>query len=319
MARLFPATEPYDHGRLDVGDGNTVYWEQCGNPHGKPAVVLHGGPGSGCTPLHRRWFDPTAYRTVLFDQRNCGRSTPHASEPRTNLHTNTTARLVGDIERLREHLGIERWLVWGNSWGTTLALAYAETHPDRVSEVVLVAVGTTSRAEIEWLSRGAGRFLPEQWERFRAGVPAHERDGDLVGAYARLLTHTDHTVRERAARAWCDWEDALVAVNTNAPPDPRYADAQFRLGFARIVTHYFSHGAWLEEGALLEGIERLHGIPAVLVHGRFDLGSPLEHAWRVARAWAGSELVVVATAGHSTGDPGMADAVLAATDRFARV
>lgn len=316
-ARLHPPLEPYEHGQLAVGDGNVIAWEQCGNPAGRPVVVLHGGPGSGCTPLHRRWFDPDAYRIVLFDQRNCGRSTPHASDPSVDLGANTTHHLVGDMEQLRVQLGIEHWLVWGNSWGTTLALAYGERHPDRVRGFVLVAVALTRPDDIRWLYHGAGRFLPEAWERFRAGVPRDERDGDLVAAYARLLEHGDSAVREQAARDWCDWEDAVVAVNAGAPPNPRYDDPRFRMGFARIVTHYFSHHAWLGEHELLDHVERLRDIPAVLIHGRLDIGGPLLGAWQLASAWPRSELVVVDSAGHSTGDPGMADAVLAATARFA--
>ena len=315
---MYPAVEPYDEGVLEVGDGNVVAWEVCGNPDGEPAVVLHGGPGSGCMPYHRRWFDPDAYRIVLFDQRNCGRSTPSAADPTTDLRANTTQHLVADIERLRDFLGIERWLVWGNSWGSTLALVYGETHPERVSAFVLVAVGTSRPSDLEWLYHGAGRFLPEEWARFRAGAPEAARDGNLVEGYARLLEHPDGAVREQAARDWCDWEDALVAVTTGAPPNPRYDDARFRLTFARIVTHYFSHDAFLEDGAIMRDVARLHGIPAVLIHGRLDIGGPLAGAWELARAWPASELVVCNLAGHSTADPGMADAVLDATDRFAR-
>ena len=270
---------------LDVGDDNLVYWEVCGNPNGKPALVLHGGPGSGCTPHHRRWFDPDAYRIVLFDQRGCGRSTPHASDPTTDLSSNTTPHLVRDIELLRRHLGIEQWLVWGNSWGTTLALAYAEQHPGRVSALVLVAVGMTRPAEIDWIYHGVGRFLPEHWARFRAGVPDADQDGNLVDAYYRLLQDPDTMVRERAAQSWCDWEDAVVSPDTNTEPNPRYADPRFRMAFARIVTHYFAHDAWLEDGALLRHTDRLRGIPGVMIHGRFDLGGPLVTAWELAQAW----------------------------------
>jgi proline iminopeptidase len=316
-ATLYPKIEPYASGMLDVGDGQLVHWEECGNPAGKAAVVLHGGPGSGCTPGHRRLFDPERYRIVLFDQRGCGRSRPHASDPDTDLATNTTARLVDDIERLRLALGIDRWLVYGNSWGSTLALAYAQRHPRQVSEIVLLAGTTTSRADVDWLYHGAGRFFPEAWERFRAGVPADQRDGDLVEAYARRLDDPDPAVRERAARDWCAWEDAVVGAGPATPPNPRYDDPAFRMAFARIVTHYFRHHAWLEDGALLRGAAGLADIPGVLIHGRFDIGSPPVTAWRLAHAWPGSELVLL-DAGHLNTGPGMSEAVVAATDRFGR-
>jgi proline iminopeptidase len=316
MAGLYPPIEPCDVGTLDVGDGQRVYWEICGHADGKPALVLHGGPGSGCTPHHRRFFRPKAYRVVLFDQRGCGRSTPHASDPAVELSTNTTHHLLRDIEHLRRHLGVEKWLVFGNSWGSTLALAYAEQHPGRVSELILVAVTTTRSSEIDWLYHGAGRFLPEQWSRFRAGVPAADQDGDLVDAYDRLLRHPDEAVRERAAQSWCEWEDAVVTLDPNAAPNPRYGDPRFRMAFARIVTHYFKHRAWLEDGGILRHADQLHGIPGVMIHGRLDLSSPLITAWELAQVWPDGELITVSTAGHSTGDPGMTETVVAATDRF---
>jgi proline iminopeptidase len=316
VAGRYPPVEPYEHGMLDVGDGQRLYWETCGNPRGKPALVLHGGPGSGCTPAHRRLFDPGAYRVVLLDQRGAGRSRPHASAPAADLSVNTTRHLVADLEALREHLGIERWLVHGLSWGSSLALAYAQTHPERVSEVVLAAVTMTRREDVEWLTRGVGRFFPEEWHRFRDGVPRADRDGNLAAAYARLLASPDPAVRERAASDWCAWEEALVSVESGGRPNPRYADARFRLGFARLVTHYFAHAAWLREGQLLQDANRLAGIPAVLVHGRLDLGGPLHTAWQLAKAWPGSELVVLETSGHTSDDLGAR--VVAATDRFAQ-
>lgn len=317
MTTLYPPAESYTHGLLPVRDGNQLYWEECGNPRGKPALVLHGGPGSGCTPGMRRFFDPARYRVILFDQRNCGRSTPHASDPATSLAANTTPHLLADIEQLRTTLGIDRWLVFGMSWGSTLALAYAESHPGQVSEIVLAAVTTTRPEETDWLYRGAGRFFPEAWERFRDGVPPAERDGDLVEAYARLLEHHDPAIREKAAADWCAWEDAVVATNPGGAPNPRYADPRFRMAFARIVTHYFRHNAWLEDGQLLREAGRLSGIPGVLIHGRLDISSPLSTAWRLAQAWPGSELVIVEHSGHSSAEPGMAGAIVAATDRFA--
>jgi proline iminopeptidase len=314
--RLYPEIEPYDHGLLDVGDGHRIWWEVCGEPTGKPAVVLHGGPGSGSGPWWRRLFDPAAYRVVLFDQRGCGRSVPHAGAPATSLAANTTHHLVADIEMLRRHLGIEGWLVLGGSWGSTLGLAYAQRHPDRVSEMVLFSVVTTTRREVEWVTRDVGRLFPAAWQRFRDGVPAPERDGSLVEAYSRLLHHPERAVREEAARNWCDWEDAHVSTGPHQAPNPRYEDPVFRLCFARLVTHYWRHAAWLEEGALLRGVERLGGIPAVLVHGRLDLSSPLDVPWNLARSWPGSELVIVDDAGH-TGGPGMTEALVSAADRFA--
>ncbi len=316
MADLYPPIEPYDHGMLDVGDGHRLYWEVCGNPLGKPAVVLHGGPGSGCTADVRRYLDPEKYRAVLFDQRNAGRSTPHASDFATDLSTNTTAHLVADIEKLRTHLKIDRWLVFGFSWGATLGLAYGQAHPSRVSEMVLFSVGTSRRSEIHWLYHEAGRLFPEAWARFRDASGAVDEDADLIAAYHRLLHDSDSAVREKAARDWCDWEDAVVSAAPNRKPSERYADPRFRMAFARIVTHYFSHGAFLEDGILLRNAHLLRGIPGVLIHGRLDISSPLESAWLLSRAWPGSELIVVDNAGHETRTPGMRENILAALDRF---
>ena len=317
MVSAYLPLAPYASGMLDVGEGNSLYWETCGNPRGKPVLVLHGGPGSGCTPGMRCLFNPASYRVVLFDQRGAGRSTPHASDPSVDLSSNTTDHLIDDVERLRSHLEIERWLVFGRSWGTTLGLAYAERYPRRVSEMVLAAVSLTQRADIDWLYHGVGRYFPSEWERFRHGVAGEDREGDLVDAYARLLAHPDPDVRERAAQHWCDWEGAIVAGESGGVPNPRYADARFRVGFARTVTHYFRHGAWLGEGQLLDEAGRLAEIPGVLIHGRLDLGSPLQSAWELARAWSGSELVVVEGSGHTSGALDLE--VVAATDRFAGI
>ena len=318
MTALYPEIEPYDHGMLDVGDGNLVYWESCGHADGKPAVVLHGGPGSGCSIGMRRYFDPSAYRIVLFDQRGCGRSRPHASDPRTDLSVNTTEHLLADIERLRQHLGIDRWLIFGGSWGATLALAYAERNSQRVTEIVLVGVTMTRRSEIEWLYRGVAPMFPEQWTQFRAGVPAAERDGDLIDAYHRLLMNPDPVVHTKAARDWCDWESALLSVDPDAKPEPRRLQPNFQLAFARIVTHYFRHNAWLANGILLQQADSLAGIPGIMVHGRLDLSAPLVTAWELAHAWPDSELVIVRGAGHTSTDPGVSESLVAATDRFAR-
>ncbi len=285
---------------LDVGDGNLVHWETCGSPDGKPALVVHGGPGSGCTPTHRRLFDPNRYRTVLFDQRGCGRSTPPAGDPTTDLTHNTTADLIADMERLREHLGIEQWLLSGASWGSTLLLAYAERHPERVSEIVITAVTTTRRSEIDWLYRGLARFFPEAWHRFRAGVPEPDRDGDLLSSYGRLLADPDPETRHQAARDWHAWEDATISLDQNGTA-PAFSDRPLAamLSRARICAHYFSHGAFLDEGVLLREAGRLAGIPGALLHGRLDLGSPIDTAWELTRAWPDAELVVFNDSGHS--------------------
>lgn len=294
---LYPPIEPYEQGMLDVGDGNLVYWEACGSPDGKPALVVHGGPGSGCTPRQRRYFDPSRYRVILFDQRGCGRSLPAAGDPGTDLGHNTTAHLVADMERLREHLGVERWLLSGASWGSTLLLAYAERHPERVSEIVISAVTTTRRSEIDWLYYGLARFFPGEWRRFHAAVP--EGDGDLLSAYSRLLADPDPDVRETAARDWHAWEDATISLEWNSVA-PAYSDRPLdaMISRARICVHYFSHGAFLDEGVLLREAGKLSGIPGALLHGRLDLGSPIETAWELARAWPDAELVVFDDSGH---------------------
>ncbi|HEY0696351.1 MAG TPA: alpha/beta fold hydrolase, partial [Micromonospora sp.] len=252
MTELYPPIEPYARGMLDVGDGNLVYWEVCGNPDGQPALVVHGGPGSGCGTGARRLFDPQRYRVVLFDQRGCGRSTPHASDPATDMRHNTTHHLVADMERLRQHLGVDRWLLYGGSWGSTLLLAYAQRHPDRVSQIVISAVTTSRRCEIDWLYRGVGRFFPEAWERFLVGAGV-DRDGDPVAAYARLVEDPDEAVRLRATADWCAWEDAVLSIESAGRPAAPYGGRPpaARVALVRICAHYFSHGAWLAEGQLL--------------------------------------------------------------------
>jgi proline iminopeptidase len=303
---------------LDTGDGNLVYWEVCGNPDGKPALVVHGGPGQGCSAGTRQSFDPERYRIILFDQRGCGRSTPHASLPSTDMSRNTTDHLLSDMELLRVQLGVDRWLLFGGSWGATLILAYAERHPHRVSEIVMLCVTTTRRSEIDWLYRGVARFFPAEWERFRDGLPPADRDGDLVAGYARLMEHPDPAVREKAAVDWCAWEDAVVSLEPKGKPSPYGGKPPLaRLAFVRICSHYFAHGAWLEEGALLRDAGRLAGIPGVLIHGRHDLSGPLDTAWQLARAWPGAELIVVDDSGH-TGSDAMAGEIYRALDRFAR-
>jgi proline iminopeptidase len=312
----YPVTEPFDAGMLDVGDGQHIYWEAAGNRHGKPAVILHGGPGSGMSARTRRMFDPLRYMIVQFDQRQCGRSTPHASEPTIDLSANTTAHLIADIERMRAHVGVDRWLVWGGSWGTTLALAYAQAHPSRVSEMILASVVGTSSAEVDWVTRAMGRVFPEQWEKFREGVDPSERDGNLAAAYARLLQSSDPAVHEPAARAWCAWEDTHVATYAGYQPDPRYDDPRFRLCFARLVTHYWSNAAFIDDGALLRNVDRIAGIPVLMVHGQLDISGPVDVPWTLARVLPDSELVVIDDEGHG-GGTSMFDVIVAATDRFA--
>lgn len=309
---MYPPIDPYQTGFLDVGDGNLLYWEACGNPSGKPSLVLHGGPGSGSSPWFRRLFDPAAYRIILFDQRNCGVSRPHGSDPATDLSSNTTQHLLRDIERLRESLRIERWLVVGGSWGSVLALAYAEAHPDRVSEMVLFGVTSGRRAEVDWLFRGGiARFFPAQWERLAHGLP----DGDVVDAYAQMLEDQDAARRQKAAQEWCLWE----SVTPHWPPrddlDSRFQDPDYAMAFARIVTHYVRHHLFLEDEQLLRGAETLGHIPATLVNGRLDFQSPLRNAWDLHRVWPGSRLVVVDEAGHAAAER-IGSEIVAATDGF---
>lgn len=317
MLDLYPEIEPYESGLLDAGEGHLVYWETCGNPAGKPAVVVHGGPGSGCSAGWRRYFDPNAYRVVLFDQRNCGQSRPHASDPSTDLGTNDTQRLIGDMERLRQSLGIERWLVFAGSWGCTLSLAYAEAHPDRVSAMVLFGVTTGRRSECDWAFRGGlSLFFPDQWDRLLAALPPELRGRDVVEAYALLLNDPEPRVRRRAAEAWCTWESATPSW----PPKPglaeRFKDPDYALAFARIVTHYVRHDLFLEDGVLLRNAGALAAIPGVLVNGRFDFGAPIANASVLKRAWPGAELVIVDDSGHET-NANLSRELVRATDRFA--
>ncbi|MET7329075.1 prolyl aminopeptidase [Nonomuraea sp. NPDC005650] len=309
---MYSPIEAYDQGMLDVGDGNQIYWEVSGDPAGKPAVTVHGGPGAVFSANWRRFHDPEAYRIVQFHQRGCGRSTPDAGLPETDLSVNTTEHLIADMELLREHLGIERWQLVGGSWGSTLSLAYAQRHPERVSEVILLAVTAGRRKEIEWITRDVGRVFPREWERFRDGVPEQDRDGSLAAAYARLLD--DPSTCEQAARDWCEWEDTHVSLDPQYQPNPQFKDPVFRMTFARLVTHYWGNDCFLpEEGDLVERAHLLEGIPGVLIHGRLDVSGPLETAWELHRRWPGSELVVI-DEGH--GGPDMLSEMVAATDRF---
>lgn len=319
LRTLYPPIEPHDSGMLDVGDGQRVYWEVCGNPAGKPVVFLHGGPGGGCSVDHRRTFDPERYRIVLFDQRGCGRSLPHASDPDADLSANTTWHLVADIERLRAHLGIERWQVFGGSWGSTLALAYAQTHPSRVAELVLRGIFTLRQSEIDWFyQEGASHLFPDVWEEY-LGVIAEAERGDLVAAYHRRLFDPDPAVHVPAGVAWTVWENSTIRLipDQDGIAEAR-ADEAAAVAFARIENHYFTHGGWLEEGQLIrDAAATLSGIPGVIVQGRYDACTPARTAWDLHRAWPEAHLEMIPDAGHAASEPGIVDALIRATDRFA--
>jgi proline iminopeptidase len=311
---VFPPIEPLATGHLPVGDGNEIYWEASGIPNGKPALYLHGGPGSGISAGYRRRFDPNQYFIVSFEQRGCGRSRPLVTDATANLGTNTTPALIADIEALRGHLGIERWLVHGASWGTTLALAYAQAHPQRVSELVLFAVTTTSAAEVEWITESVGRVFPREWEQFEAA--SGRRPGQrLIDAYYERITDPGPTVRDQAARAWCAWEDTHVSLDPAYVHNPRYDDPQFRRVFATLVIHYWKHAGFAGEGGLLAGMDRIAHIPGVLIHGRLDVSGPLVTAWELHKEWPASELVVIDDEGH--GGEAMIEEVCRAIARFA--
>lgn len=313
MRSLYPEIEPYRTGRLAVDARHTLYWEECGNPQGKPVVLLHGGPGAGCNEKMRRFHDPAKYRIVLFDQRGAGRSTPHA-----DLVDNTTWHLVADIEALREHLGIARWQVFGGSWGSTLALAYAEAHPQRVTELVLRGIFLLRRWELEWFyQEGASRLFPDAWQHYLAAIPPVER-ADLIGAYYRRLTSEDPQVRLAAARAWSIWEGATSYLRIPDDCTQTHGDPQFALAFARIENHYFVHGGFFEEeGQLLRDAHRIADIPGVIVHGRYDVVCPLQNAFDLHAVWPRASLIISPTSGHSAFEDENVDALVTATDRFA--
>jgi len=317
MPNLYPENEPYESGMLNVGDGNSIYWAVSGNPLGMPAVILHGGPGSGHSARLSRYFDPAGYRIITLDQRGCGQSMPHASNPATDLSVNTTNHLLRDLELLRQHLGVERWLVFGVSWGCTLGLAYAIQNHRRVTALIVAGVTTTRRCEIDWLYRGLAPLFPEQWARFRSGVPAVQREGDWVAAYYELLAHPDPAIRAKAAQDWHDWEAASISIDPRSKPSAKWSDPSYRMARARIVTHYFHHNGWMEDGILLKQAHMLNGIPGVMVQGRLDLEAPLVTAWELSQVWKDGKLVIVDNAGHSPADPGMSEAIIAATDEFA--
>lgn len=309
--------EIYGDGLLDVGDGNRMYWEVRGNPDGLPVLIVHGGPGAGRSRSAHKSFDPERFNVVSFDQRGCGDSVPSAADPGTDMRYNTTTHLLDDMEMLREHLGIDRWLLYGGSWASTLILAYAQRHPERVVGIILIGVTMTRPREIDWLYRGLRLLLPIEWERFCNGAPAVERDGDLVEAYRRLMENPDAVIRERAARYWCEWEDAVIAHERLGHPGQYSAKPDdAKKAFVRICTHYFAHHAWLEDDQLLRNAHRLNGIPGVLIHGRLDLSGPLLNAWELAQTWPDAKLEVIDDSGH-TGSPAMAEAISRAIAGFA--
>ena len=310
---LYPPIEPYKSGKLDVGDGHQVYWELCGNPSGKPVVFLHGGPGAGVSDDHRRQFDPERYNILLFDQRGCGRSTPYAS-----LEANTTWHLVADIERLRELVSVDKWMVYGGSWGSTLALAYAETHPERVTELVLRGIFLMEQYEVDWMYKegGASQVYPDKWEDFISVIPEDER-GDLMDAFRKRLTGDDEEERLRASKAWSGWEGAIVTLLPSAHVMEEFTDPEKAVAVARIEHHYMAHLGWFEEGQLLRDAHKLRGIPGVIAQGRHDSCTPPAAAWKLKKAWPEVELNIIPGAGHLFSEPGLTDCLVRTTDRFA--
>ncbi|MBY5535967.1 prolyl aminopeptidase [Rhizobium leguminosarum] len=312
LRTLYPEIEPYASGHLDVGDGHVIYWERSGTPGAKPAVFLHGGPGGGISPAHRQLFDPALYDVMLFDQRGCGSSTPHAE-----LHANTTWHLVADIERLREMAGVDSWQVFGGSWGSTLALAYAETHPEHVSELILRGIYTLTKAELDWYYQfGVSEMFPDKWERFIAPIPAKERH-EMMHAYHRRLTHEDRNVRLKAAQAWSIWEGETITLLPEPSTSGKFEEPEFAYAFARIENHFFVHAGWMDEGQLIRDAGRLTDIPGVIVHGRYDMPCPAKYAWLLHKAWPKAEFHLIEGAGHAYSEPGILDQLIRATDKFA--
>lgn len=311
---LYAAFEPYETGQLDVGDGHSLYWELSGNPHGKPVVFLHGGPGGGSSPEHRRQFDPARYKILVFDQRGCGKSKPYAS-----LENNTTWKLVEDIEKLRTEVAkVEKWMVFGGSWGSTLGLTYAQTYPDRVTELVLRGIFLFDKYEVDWLfnAGGASAIYPDKWEDFVAPIPEGER-GDIVQAYRKLLTSEDRDVQLRAAKAWSAWEAATVTLLPSKSTLEHFTSPDVAVAIARIENHYMGNGGWLDEGQLLRCAQKLRGIPGIIVQGRHDTCTPPKAAWKLKKAWPEVDLQIVADGGHLYNEPGILDGLVRATDRFA--
>ncbi|WP_025659840.1 prolyl aminopeptidase [Rhizobium sp. IBUN] len=312
LRTLYPEIEPYASGHLDVGDGHKIYWERSGTAGAKPAVFLHGGPGGGFSPSHRRLFDPALYDVLLFDQRGCGKSTPYA-----DLNANTTWHLVADIERLREMAGVEKWQMFGGSWGSTLALAYAETHPERVSELVVRGIYTLTKAELDWYYQfGVSEMFPDKWERFIAPIPPEERH-EMMLAYNRRLTGADRSVALEAAQAWSIWEGETITLLPEKSTSGKFEDADFAYAFSRIENHFFVNAGWMDEGQLLRDAYKLKDIPGVIVHGRYDMPCPAKYAWLLHRAWPQAEFHLIEGAGHAYSEPGILDQLIRATDKFA--
>ncbi|NLP32526.1 MAG: prolyl aminopeptidase [Oligella ureolytica] len=310
---MYPSIEPYKHGYLDSGDGHQIYWELCGNPQGKPVVFLHGGPGAGCSPHHRQLFNPELYNILLFDQRGCGRSKPTAS-----LENNTTQHLIADMERLRkEILDTDKWLVFGGSWGSSLALAYAQTHPQQVTGLILRGIFTLRKKEINWFyQEGASFVFPDKWENYLAPIPEDERD-DLVSAYHRRLTGEDEEEMLRCAYAWANWEGATISLLETDNKALSFGDKNAVLSFARIENHYFVNTGFMEEGQLIHNADRLANIPTVIIQGRYDMCTPSQTAWDLHKVMPHAELHLIPDAGHAFNEPGILSALLAATDKFA--
>ncbi|AEI96102.1 prolyl aminopeptidase [Roseobacter litoralis] len=307
---LYPPVDPFDQRMLDVGQGHRVYVEQCGNPTGIPVIVLHGGPGGGCSPAMRRYFDPSIFRVILFDQRGCGRSRPHAS-----VTHNTTWHLVDDIELIRRALDIDDWIVFGGSWGATLSLIYAETHPDRARHLVLRGVFLMTQAELDWFyGGGAGKFWPEVWARFTGPIPEDER-GDLIEAYRRRLFSGDMPQETRFAKAWSSWENALASIHSSGSTGD--SPGEYARAFARLENHYFSNAGFLDfDGQILANVGRIAHIPGVIVQGRYDMICPPESAYRLAEAWDNCELKIVRNAGHALSEPGISAELVRTMDRI---
>jgi proline iminopeptidase len=311
---LYPPIEPFEQGMLDVGDGHSLHWELCGNPNGKPVGFLHGGPGGGSSPDHRRQFNPDKYKILVFDQRGCGKSTPYAS-----LDNNTTWDLVDDIEKLRTQVSkVDKWQVFGGSWGSTLALAYAETYPERVSELILRGIFLFDQSEIDWMYApgGASQVYPDKFEEFLAPIPEAERS-DLVAAYAKRLTGDDKAVRLEAAKAWSIWEGETITLMPEPSTSGKFEDAEFAYAFARIENHFFVNAGWMEEGQLLRDAHKLKDIPGLIVHGRYDMPCPAKYAWALHKAWPKADFHLIEGAGHAYSEPGILDRLIRATDMFA--
>ena len=313
MRGLYPEIEPTRQWRLAVDAPHELYIEECGNPDGIPVLFLHGGPGAGCVPYHRQFFDPAVYRIILFDQRGAGKSTPHAE-----LEANTTQALIADIEAIREKLAIEQWLVFGGSWGSTLALLYAQAYPARVSGLILRGIFLCRPEDIHWFyQQGASRIFPEYWEQYLAPVAEEERD-DMVSAYYNLLTSNDEPTRLEAARAWSLWEGHTISLLPCKETEQSFAAAKFAVAMARIECHYFINQSFLEDNQILNNIDKIADIPAIIVHGRYDVVCPVDQALALHAAWPQAELQVIANAGHAASEPGIIDALVSATRDMAR-